>query len=496
MEMSFGGVPFLLNAEGKKLSYKKINGREHAVMPSVLLTEGVHAGSAGPLFYSKDAITRNVQNWNNKPIVDGHPKKDGNYVSAANEWVIEKLQYGFLLNSNGKNAKLSSTAYVDVARADEIQPLLMEKIRAKDPIEVSTGLYYDLSPKQGVWNGESYIGEITNIVADHLAVLVDSVGACSVKDGGGLMVMSSMEGFANLSSAPLSSKLIEMFATSTKQVRELILNEMSQDERYSALLKAVRSSIERFGNSWDGWLADVFSKFVVFMKNGSLFKVDYKLTPTGVELVGDPVSVVRKYVYVTSDEGVTINSGLAKENGEMAVSKVTKANVDALIASGVFSEAQREALMASDPSIIESAMALNMAKEAAENKPAPVQKKKPSVSLEDWMKDAPEEVRGTFNQLIAANRQAKAELVDDILALETNEFTKEYLESLDFEFLKGMHRMTAGARKQNDFSANGGGNGITMFKPRQAANQSGSNVTVPEYSNHLPLPGASKKKSG
>jgi hypothetical protein len=55
-------------------------------------------------------------------------------------------------------------------------------------MEVSTGLFADCVMDKGSWNGESYEYVAQNIRADHLAILPDSDGACSVKDGAGLLV--------------------------------------------------------------------------------------------------------------------------------------------------------------------------------------------------------------------------------------------------------------------------------------------------------------------
>jgi hypothetical protein len=64
----------------------------------------------------------------------------------------------------------------------------MTKIRQKQPIEVSTGLFttnYAANPGSN-YKGRPYSHIARNYVPDHLAILLDQVGACSIQDGCGI----------------------------------------------------------------------------------------------------------------------------------------------------------------------------------------------------------------------------------------------------------------------------------------------------------------------
>ena len=52
-------------------------------------------------------------------------------------------------------------------------------------MEVSTGLFSEIEPKPGVFKGRHYKGVVRNLRPDHLAILPDSIGACSIADGAG-----------------------------------------------------------------------------------------------------------------------------------------------------------------------------------------------------------------------------------------------------------------------------------------------------------------------
>jgi hypothetical protein len=70
----------------------------------------------------------------------------------------------------------------------------MSAIHAGALMEVSTGLFSDCISNSGTWNGEDYVAEVVNIVPDHLAILPDLKGACSIRDGAGLFQLNSEKG--------------------------------------------------------------------------------------------------------------------------------------------------------------------------------------------------------------------------------------------------------------------------------------------------------------
>ena len=55
-----------------KVRYDEMEGRPFLVAPMIMLTEGVHNGSRGPLFYPKEELKKVPAVWNHKPIVVYH----------------------------------------------------------------------------------------------------------------------------------------------------------------------------------------------------------------------------------------------------------------------------------------------------------------------------------------------------------------------------------------------------------------------------------------
>jgi hypothetical protein len=64
---------------------------------------------------------------------------------------------------------------------------VLDKLDKGEMVEISTGLFTDNIPESGVWNGEAYTAVARNYRPDHLAILPDQKGSCSIADGAGLL---------------------------------------------------------------------------------------------------------------------------------------------------------------------------------------------------------------------------------------------------------------------------------------------------------------------
>lgn len=178
---------------GAKIRRATYNGREYLVAPITMIVPGVLAGSHGPLYYPPGEMKKKPAIWNGKPIVVGHPYKNGQPVTAKASGVLEKQGIGFLRNATYKN-KLKAEGWFDAERTKELSPRIYDSLIHNKPIESSTGLFTDNDPVPlgAVDNkGRPYGFIARNHRADHLAVLTDERGACSIEDGCGVLVNSA-----------------------------------------------------------------------------------------------------------------------------------------------------------------------------------------------------------------------------------------------------------------------------------------------------------------
>ncbi len=166
-----------------------LNGRKYIVADVTILKEGVLRGSKGPLLYPFTEIAKNTGMWNGMPLTANHPMKDGKPVSARLPEVWSKYYVGFLFNDtiDATNNKRDGEVWVDVEVANKVDARIVPAILAGKPINVSTGLYTsDEEVRNQTYNNTSYTHIARNYKGDHLAILMDDKGACSVKDGCGI----------------------------------------------------------------------------------------------------------------------------------------------------------------------------------------------------------------------------------------------------------------------------------------------------------------------
>jgi hypothetical protein len=169
--------------EVKLLIHQK---KAHIIIPVVMMVEGVHKGSQGALYHSIDELGKFPASWNGIPIVINHPEVDGIYTSANSPEIIEERTVGRVYNTNVDNNKLIAEAWLDEDKLNDVSPDILSAINDNKIVEVSIGVFNDVEETEGDWNGEHYDKIAHNHRPDHLALLTDCAGACSVKDGCGL----------------------------------------------------------------------------------------------------------------------------------------------------------------------------------------------------------------------------------------------------------------------------------------------------------------------
>lgn len=183
---------FELIANAVRTEY--LGGREYLVRDAVILREGVLNGSDGPLFYSLNEINKDIGVWNGIPLTAPHPMmvdpSDGKLkpVSARIPKVHEKYVVGLVFNDRMEGAERKVEVWFDVQNANRIDPRIIPLIKSGRPVNVSTGIFTQRNKavQNANHNGKSYTHTVHNIKPDHLAILVDDRGACSVDDGCGI----------------------------------------------------------------------------------------------------------------------------------------------------------------------------------------------------------------------------------------------------------------------------------------------------------------------
>ena len=316
------------------------------VVPVVMMVEGVHNGSHGPLLHKIDELGKIPAAWNGIPVVIDHPEDaDGTPISANAPDVIDSRSVGKIYNTNVDGSKLRAEAWLDEDKLNEIAPEILQDILNNKLIEVSVGVFSEEQEEEGTWNGEEYKAVAYNYRPDHLAILTEFVGACSCEDGCGLrnnkqndMIQVSIEG-------TLKGKDLVLELNRQGVATRAIGNHA--DAGYKEKLDAVYSALRAVdGDDSYSYLEEMFDTYLIYSKSSKgatkMYKQDYSFESGKLELTGNPVEVHRKVEYVTND--LNTNKKEVKMSKECA--PCIKEKVDHLIANsqGRWTEDDRDFL--------------------------------------------------------------------------------------------------------------------------------------------------------
>ena len=303
------------------------------VVPVVMMVEGVHNGSHGPLLHKIDELGKIPAAWNGIPVVIDHPEDaDGTPISANAPDVIDSRSVGKIYNTNVDGSKLRAEAWLDEDKLNEIAPEILQDILNNKLIEVSVGVFSEEQEEEGTWNGEEYKAVAYNYRPDHLAILTEYVGACSCADGCGLRNNKQNEMIHVEIEGKLGGKDLVLALNRQGLATRLIGN--SADAGYKEKMDAVYSALRLIdGEDSYSYLEEMYDSYLIYSKSSKgatkMYKQDYSYESGKLDLTGNPVEVHRKVEYVTNN--LSINQKEVNMSKECA--PCIKEKVDHLIAN-------------------------------------------------------------------------------------------------------------------------------------------------------------------
>ncbi|HBT4704287.1 TPA: DUF2213 domain-containing protein [Klebsiella quasipneumoniae subsp. similipneumoniae] len=177
------------------ITTETIDGKPHIVVRGI--TPVVDDIVMNRKLYPAAEIEKAYNTLERNPMPLGHPKVDGKHVSARDVRAVNEYHVGaWLQNVSHKGGKVTGDMYVNLqyAESSEKGKRLINRLddmiagTNSEPIHISTGLLYSGIAANGESKGKKYNEIATNMMFDHVAVLLDEPGAGTPAEGVGIFV--------------------------------------------------------------------------------------------------------------------------------------------------------------------------------------------------------------------------------------------------------------------------------------------------------------------
>jgi len=426
------------------------DGREIIIAPVSMIVEGVLAGSQGTLFYPAAEIKRNHSAWNGMPITAGHPYINDEPVSARSPDIEDSHRIGTVFNAT-YNGKLRAEAHIDVERTRSKDARILDALENGEPIELSTGLVVDTDVTKGVFNGRSYDAIARNYRPDHLAILFGQRGACSIKDGCGVLVNEETSTVFVIHILNSDGEVEEVV-----EETELVANKSLDDIRQEI---ALQLNDDRYGEG--AWLSDVFLSGFIYSQDGKLWRLPYKVKGEVLTISDVPpeqVQVFKRYVPVKPVQNrrsdmdrekligdLIANCDCWDESDRPVLNKLSDAKLKTTHDYSVkvrnneaVANAARKGFKDGDSAFTFNEESGEFVKSDPVAEPAPVVNEDAPKTFTEWMAEAPTQVQQVVTNALEWQNAQKQEHITKIIANKSNVFTKEQLEVMPLENLRAI----------------------------------------------------------
>ncbi|MGP1224165.1 DUF2213 domain-containing protein [Serratia sp. CY38905] len=382
------------------ITTETIDGKPHIVVRGI--TPVVDDIVMNRKLYPAAEIAKAYNTLERKPMPLGHPKIDGKHVSAGDVRAVNNYHVGaWLQDVKHVDGKVNGDMYVDrrYAEGSEKGKRLVNRLDEMiagtnvEPIHISTGLLYSGIAANGESKGKKYNEIATNMVFDHVAVLLDEPGAGTPSEGVGIFVNADGDDqeveIANLSDGVDCTR--EGLLNKTKFFFTNASN-FSFDDIREAISNKLREG--RSDDYWP-WPESIWPDTFIYRDKTKFFRQKYLIDEDGKAVfVGEPVEVVRK---PTEYE--------IKTNGESNPMK--EMIVNALKAKGKPTEGKTEA------ELLDAYNQMNAEEVAAngetpEQKAARLQKEKDGKQNANNGEEMPAWAKNLSDQFTALNNQFTA----------------------------------------------------------------------------------------
>lgn len=288
---------------------EQIAGVEHIIVSSYTLPDNIVMNG---IMYPAEEISSSYKTLERSLAPVEHPTDpDGNYISASDPDAIHNFHVGaFNVNVTRENGRVHIEKHINVQEAlktDRGKRLLdriyeLETGEKPRSIHTSVGVFLTVkeldSPKTNAF-GDEYSMVAGDMVFDHDAILLDSVGAATPEQGVGLAVNSEGDKIDVDRVTPPEETLFtsRLSVDDIGRIRDNISTDAVTGMSFRQIMDQLQKSIEDIVAAEWLYLVDVFQDNVIFETNAGFFSVPYTVREGIVSISGIPIRVDKKVEY-------------------------------------------------------------------------------------------------------------------------------------------------------------------------------------------------------
>jgi len=485
-----------LRAE-RQIRYENWQERRHLIAPVVLLTAGVHHGSAGRILYTQEELSRMPAAWNGAPVPVLHPTDNtGSPLSCNEPDVLENQNVGrvFRVNWEPGNQRLKGEIWIDINKAKQVcqrlsVPDAVDMIESGQPVEVSTGLIPEQSGESGTFGNQEYDASAHHIHADHLALLPGGRGACAWEDGCGVRnyqggsngmkrtipakknnadetfqsIVNQEQNDGNEEAIKFAQRVAYEYLNSESDEMEMpedlkayepLMNKLQKwfhqqmieaNEGYREIMSQLQRKLDSLDNSqMTHFLEDVYEDGTFVYKEESdngvrYFQQGYQKNEDGtIEFSDSPQQVTKRIEFQPIQSQNYENEGGNEMTKNQTQNGCCPEKIEAIINSQVngFTEDDRETLQAYDEAFLDK---IPLEEPQVNNQETQTQNSEENdmnqVDFDTLLKNADAETRQSIERGRELYRQERQQMVDKIVNSQNSQFTQEELGQMDHTML-------------------------------------------------------------
>nr|DAO20242.1 MAG TPA: Prohead core protein protease [Caudoviricetes sp.] len=246
------------------ITTETIDGKPHIVVRGI--TPVVDDIVMNRKLYPAAEIEKAYNTLERNPMPLGHPKVDGKHVSARDVRAVNEYHVGaWLQNVSHEDGKVTGDMYVNrqYAESSEKGKRLINRLDEmiagtnSEPIHISTGLLYSGIAANGESKGKKYNEIATNMMFDHVAVLLDEPGAGTPEEGVGIFVNAEGDEVeievVNLEESTTPDQQDPAFKTFFNQLKAFFgANSDSTQKETDPMKELIVNALKAKGKSVDG----------------------------------------------------------------------------------------------------------------------------------------------------------------------------------------------------------------------------------------------------